>query len=764
MHQIGKSYRIKGLYPSFARLVSLRSTASTAGVVRVVKPNMWNSREGSSDHSSKVDCSILENRPVGSMERTDRVTNDVRVADLFRKYKQDVNNPSVIVSVIDALASIGVEGGILTRFPGFIHLMSDAVKLMNRGSFSSAEIISIIGNLSKLGIRKLSGKTDGLDFDSLSIGLSNQLVSHLESVPKTDLMNSLRLVECDMKISLDDYFYYCLNKELIDWATEQTSSLPVDAYIREVLGPLQNLTLAPIFTRTNVLDNPAIQSKMIHLIRSKSLGPLLTIELISNLQSTGSKSKFFSVIQTGISEILESSNRDRLLADMTDLATIVSGLPSEPLLRDPKIQSELESILLGHLASQPTDSKSIRNVVNCVSDLVVSNGFEPEREILVLAAPVIRNNVSILSQIPENKISNLFYIYSKGFVDFNNDLFRSVCADLEGFVIGRLPKLSSAQLAKLSLSFASGIVNHRNSFRALQASIRRRIDDFSPIEFTEAVFGLAHGGLLIKSTLVPCINRIAEQVSSNYLPKLAWSVAVADYSVPSTWEILISRIEREICNNPQTLESLSSSDESHLYETLVTAKVNNWSPMSRSLDRRLAHFDSRRVKRSEPKITSVIPQMNIEIKQDVDSPTGAKFAALKIPAYLPEYRLILDLTTEPIVHVGSGVTGGSAKLRHNLWSNLGYNVIAVSDAQFTNGEDDRAVVLGKIIDQFVAELEQLPKNPIEPELSGRDQLSRFWQSRDDKREKTTTTESTWESRPANARNNRLDNSQWASRA
>jgi hypothetical protein len=148
---------------------------------------------------------------------------------------------------------------------------------------------------------------------------------------------------------------------------------------------------------------------------------------------------------------------------------------------------------------------------------------------------------------------------------------------------------------------------------------------------------------------------------------------------------------------------------------------------------------------------------------------------LSLPIYIPEYKLVLDVTAEPIVHSGSGVTGGSHRLRHLVWSKLGYNVIAVPDTQFENASTvtEKASILGSVINQFVSELKELP----EPDMSNRPNqrdasLKEIWSSRDDKRQPrqqlTKSDESTqWESRPANARrrvaNNSLDNSQWSSR-
>jgi len=246
-------------------------------------------------------------------------------------------------------------------------------------------------------------------------------------------------------------------------------------------------------------------------------------------------------------------------------------------------------------------------------------------------------------------------------------------------------------------------------------------------------------------------------------------VAVADYTVPSTWDILMSRIEKEILNKPETLGSLSLSEETILYETLVGVKVNGYTEISRAVDRRLAQFDSSRPEPQEPSIISLLPKLDLAMKLNVAPPTGAKFSALRIPAYVSQHRLILDLSTDSIVHPGSGVTGGSAKLRHSLWSKLGYNVIAVSDSQFSNctTDEEKISALRNIVDQFVVELSELPAEPIEPELSGREKLGRFWKSREQvETKKVEDQDSVWESRPANAspRRNRLDNSQWTSRA
>jgi hypothetical protein len=255
---------------------------------------------------------------------------------------------------------------------------------------------------------------------------------------------------------------------------------------------------------------------------------------------------------------------------------------------------------------------------------------------------------------------------------------------------------------------------------------------------------------------------------------------VADYSLPSTWDILLNRIESEILTKPSVLDSISQVDESLLYESLVGAKICRFGEISKSIERRLSQFDSR-AKTSHNFSTptqvdyeSILTEIGLKYSRNV-LPIRAKFSLLSLPIYIPEYKLVLDVTAEPIVHSGSGVTGGSHRLRHLVWSKLGYNVIAVPDTQFENASTvtEKASILGSVINQFVSELKELP----EPDMSNRPNqrdasLKEIWSSRDDKRQPrqqlTKSDESTqWESRPANARrrvaNNSLDNSQWSSR-
>jgi len=748
-----------------------RRVSHVAGVVRVVKPTAWNSRESTSIPHLNSQSVPLTNHSEAPRERVERVSVDVRVSELFRKQREDPTNVTVCLSVIESLSLMGLDGTVLCKFPGFVSLMHDLSMAMNKNTLSSTELIETISSLHKIGIKNIPGSTE-IDFVEFSTSISNQLVHLLESIPKPDLMRSIQRLEADMKIPLDEYFYWCLDKELKTWATN--TSQPAHGYIKDVLGPLQVLTIPSIYKKTKVLSDSTIQSRMIDSL--ESMNQLLVIELVSNLQNTGDKENFFSVIQSGISRLLIPENRDRLEQDISDFSVVVSGLPEEALLRDSAVQVELEKILIGHAI--PTESRLIVKYLNAVSDLVI--GGRRSIEILEKTIPIIRDNITVLSQMKADRISNLFYMYSKASLE-NPEVFRSVCSDLEGFVVGRLPALSPRQLANLSLAFGSGIVNNGNSFKALGASIRRKAKSFNPIELTDALYGLAYGGLLVKSTLVESgINQVISAAPVTCLPKLSWSIAVADYGVPSTWDLLLNRLDNEVLTNPNVLDALiGQMDESNLYQGLVAAKVGQLGEISKSIERRLAQFDSSSAATvstsSELDYGAILNEIGLKHSMDI-LPIRAKFGFLKIPVYIPEYRLILDLTKEPIVHIGSGVTGGSARLRHSLWSKLGYNVIAVSDSQFDSATSltESASVLGTVINQFVSELSDIPV--ADTRSTGRERIKDLWSSRDDKPRRNITEEGTkgkandavWESRPATARRRQANNSdtldsQWSSR-
>jgi hypothetical protein len=162
------------------------------------------------------------------------------------------------------------------------------------------------------------------------------------------------------------------------------------------------------------------------------------------------------------------------------------------------------------------------------------------------------------------------------------------------------------------------------------------------------------------------------------------------------------------------------------------------------------------VKRSEIDYHKLLEIAGLTSRADVLSSA----AMVQLPIYIPEYKLVLDVTKAPIAAAG-GMTNGSVKLRHSIWSKMGYNVIGISDSQFDGvaSETERAALLGTIIGQFVSEVSAVA-NPVREESRKPVQ----WSSR--KEQSGRSAEDQWESRSESKKTSRASappSSGWASR-
>ena len=667
------------------------------------------------------------------MDKVERVTMDVRVADLFRQYKQNPSK-SVMTNVLENLAVMGLPGSVLARFPGFIQLVADLASTLNKSELSADEVVKLSEVLVKIGIH--NREKSAIDMASLAEGFSNQLVSVMDSINKPDLAKTVYRLEKDMKLKLDSYMYWALNKEMGRWATE--ASVPEQEFIQHVLGAVQLLAQPPVVQHMGSLFSSAdLEGKMIDLIKTERLNSLQTIQLIVSL-----KSQFPQMAQVGISAVIRNYHA-KLESSITDLNVLTSALPVDGSKRDFQVQASLVGILLTHLSKKLEVASDVHAVLDCVAQLIVDPSNEAENQVLALAAKLVLENPLVVSAMDPDQVANLYYQYAMGVVSTPEDdsesreLFRSVCRQTESDVVGRLPRISPTQLSRLSLSFASGIVHHTNSFKALAATIRRSASLFTPSAFTDACYGLAFGGLLSRSILVDGdVVSVVPSVPIKSVPKLAWSVAVAGYSIPVMWEALMSRIENEILLKPRMLQRLTPNDECILYELLVAMKYNQHASVSKNAMRRIAQFEASwkpPVSPSEVDYDKVLGIVNVAYDKDVV--LADKFAMLKIPIYIPEYKLILDVTKDPVSIAGA--TNGSCKLRHSIWANLGYNVIAISDSQFATASDDteKASVLGGIISQFVLEIQSVKSTDPAPKQNNawdsRPKPDYAWDSRAD---------------------------------
>ncbi|TEB19968.1 hypothetical protein C9890_0124 [Perkinsus sp. BL_2016] len=621
--------------------LSLIRRASNVGVVRIVKAPVATENVAIQQRDTGIQTPLL-NRSNTLSQAGDRVSVDVRASDLFRQFKLN-SEKSNLISVLEGLAGMKLDGAVLSKFPGFIEVVQSLNEKMLSCKLSSEEFTTIVDLLWRLGVR------NNADFGDISSGFSTQLVALIDELPKTQLVKIISRLEIDLRVPLDSYTYWCLNKELNRWASD--GSITDHEYIRNVLGPLQVLAqkelknaFKPVFT------NKKIENRIVSLIEGAHLNGVQIIELILKLKDAG----YPQMIQSGIQAVL-TIHQEKLLVNLGDTAVLVSALPRDASMRNKDVQSRLIQILLGHYKSdKELTSERIRMLLKCTGELVIDGQDVDEVEVIRLAVPLIADNALILSKMDPDTLTNLHYVSAMAAVT-EKEPFLSLCSRTESVIVGKLPKVSPSELAKLSLSFASGILSHPNSFRALGATIRDKAALFAPADFVDAVYGLAYKGLISKGILVEGnIDSVALKIPASALPRLAWAMAVAGHSVVPVWDTVIQRIEKEILINPDMLEKLSKADECMLYESLVAVKVNRVVPLSKSTDRRIGQFQMTwKRPESELDYAKMIQAAGLEVRTDFQ-PRQLEFALTTVPIYLPEYRLVIDASRNSMVEDSNG--------------------------------------------------------------------------------------------------------------
>lgn len=679
------------------------------GVVRIVKTP----QSESSTSQPECESAPLFNRTSTASEDPDRVTIDVRVADLFRQYKQK-SEKSVILSVLDNLSTMGIDGKILVKFPGFVQLVEDLAAKASRSELSSEETLKATAMLANLGVRESS------KFKDIGASFSNQVVGIIGALSKRDLVKLLARLVGDMRMTLDAYATWCLNKEFNRWATD--ASISDEEFIRDVLGPLQVIAQDQLVDYFRpVLSNPSIESRIISLINERKLKSVQIVELIMKLRN----SEFTAMAQAGIASVL-SSHKEKLLNNLKDVSVLISALPKDPATRDASVQSELVEILLHHFKSEQesVSADRIRSLLTCASGLLSDVNSPHELEILGLVAPLVRDNALIVSKIKANTLADLFHTAAVAAVSSHSEAarepFMTICSQIESVIVGNLPSLGPAELAKMSLAFASGVRTHVNSFRALAATIRQKAPTFGPSDFVDAAYALAYKGLISKAILVEGrVEDVVRAVPVAALPRLAWAVAVSGLSMSSVWDTLMKRIEREILIKPDALGKLTNTDESMLYEVLVACRLNQYWNLSGNAVRRMGQFQQswkQPVAKSEIDYEKLLEGANIKVVKDFKRLKTLDLALLDVPLYLPEYRLVIDASKTPLVEAG-GLTHGSVKLRHALWARMRLNVIGIADSQFSGcaTDADRAAMLGSVIGEFASEIQLERKEVRDPQ-------------------------------------------------
>jgi hypothetical protein len=685
---------------------------STGGVVRIVKPPME-----TESPSAPLRHAPLMNQPTSQAEKIERVGMDVRVAELFRQFQQDRTNKGVILNVLQGLSVMGLEPLVIAQFPGFHSLIEALCSVVATDPLTPQETVDMIECFHRLELHRPNGigACAGLpDFDALTTTLSNQLVLVLDQLPMIKLLALVQVVSLDMNMELDSYFFWCLDKELSVWALNR--SVDDATFIRDILGPLQQLTVAPLSSRSNFLATSVeFQEKLIRLIDEGKLSSALMMELVINFKSSR-KDQLVPIVQRCVRNIIGES-RELLELSVTDTQVLASALPANPVMRDSAVQSSLESILRIQLSNPtPTDSATISNLIDCVASIVVPG--DSADELLSLAAPLVEENLSVLTTLSANSVARLYHVFASGSMtnSTNSYRYRAICDSMHGLAVGRMMSMNGDSLARLSLAFASGIASRGTSaFGALSASIRNRVKKFSPAEFVSAVYGLAYAGMLTKSTLIRgrvTSSGFVESVPVQDLPKLAWACATADLFTPLLWDRLFQRLDNDILQKPKILESLSSVDASVLYEVLVAARVvMNFDKKTESMvERRIADLTSSWSPVSPVSTIdyqALLTQLNFDATTTL--PKGSainrypKMNFVDIPVFVPKYNLVLDVTADSAIHSASTKPNGSTMIKHNLWTKLGYNVIAICDAQL--GSTDPVSTLGGIMKEFVAELD-----------------------------------------------------------
>ncbi|KAF4673054.1 hypothetical protein FOL47_011063 [Perkinsus chesapeaki] len=611
--------------------------------------------------------------------------------DILRAYLSGKKEPARMVLALRQLAGHHqnvekIEG--LENLQEYQRLLEDMGASFDLARFSGAEVSEVAEYLRILGA---PGVTD--PSKQLAKRLSFQICERLHELSPVERIRTIYVITTWLGLRLDDYTHWALQESIDDWI----DSPEVDD--ATVLPALYLLCEPGMRKRSyKVLAKPKVFTRMEGMVNRLEID-----QLVDMVRALGKHQAQKSIVVKAL---------ERLEANPEKISD--GSLPSlAPFLQSTEAGSPDLSGVAAHarkrLSNIIADESSINR--NAVASLVVELAKMPSisEGVLDEAVEMIRLSAS---QLGADVLPKLLLLYTAEGKPLH---------ELEVAVMGCLREIQPKGIAKLCLAAAAGGLREKEAMVALYGECLDRARRFDPEDFIDAFYSMSLAGLVNDDALVDKVDieKIIRNSPVSALPSLAWSLVVANFNRPMPWSVLCSRIiqdpTRAIGDVQFDAMGVCVKGDPHqaalLYEALASAAAMKWfvidepsvvagmeswkaawtskfcrpgnlshSPVQ--LDSIEQGLQQQQDPSSRMPWTDILNKLDISHRMDVE--IGYKWPLWDVPILMSELSCVIDpkLKKSQIVHYYSGLTTGTAKLRHRIWNAKGYAVFGIGDDQF----------------------------------------------------------------------------------
>ncbi|KAF4654376.1 hypothetical protein FOZ61_008316 [Perkinsus olseni] len=592
--------------------------------------------------------------------------------EILKVYVSGKSEPGRIVIALKQLAGHHqnveeIEG--LENLPEYQRLLDDMGAALDLARFSGPEISELAEYFRILGAPGVANPSR-----QMAKRLSFQICERLHELSPVERIRTIYVITTWMGLRLDDYTHWALHQSIDSWI----DSPEVDD--AAVLPALYLLCEPSMRKRSHkVLTKPKVFTRMEGMVDR-----LEVHQVVDMVRALGKHEAQKSIVSKALTRLAANPGRipDRSLPALAGFLS--STDPASPDMSP--VAAYARKRLSDVLADQSVNRNDAAHLVVELAKMpTVADGVLDE------SAEMIRTSANHLDR---EVLPQLLLLYTAE---------GKPMRELEISAMAGLREIQPKGIAKLCLAAAAGGMREKDALVALYGECLDRARQFDPEDFIDAFYSMSLAGLVNDDALVEKVDieKIIRQSSVSALPSLAWSLVVANFSRPLPWSVLCSRIIEDPARAVGDVEFDDHGDcvkgDPHqaalLYEALASAAALKWFVIDEpsvvaGMEKWKVAWRSTQAQQDPPSRMPWEEILNkLDISHQMEVEVGYKWPLWEMPILMSELSCVIDpkLRKSQIVHYYSGLTTGTAKLRHRIWNAKGYAVFGIGDDQFPEG-------------------------------------------------------------------------------
>ncbi|KAF4746683.1 hypothetical protein FOZ63_028305, partial [Perkinsus olseni] len=589
--------------------------------------------------------------------------------EILKVYVSGKSEPGRIVVALKQLAGHHqnveeIEG--LENLPEYQRLLDDMGAALDLARFSGPEISELAEYFRILGAPGVANPSR-----QMAKRLSFQICERLHELSPVERIRTIYVITTWMGLRLDDYTHWALHQSIDSWI----DSPEVDD--AAVLPALYLLCESSMRKRSHkVLTKPKVFTRMEGMVDR-----LEVHQVVDMVKALGKQEAQKSIVSKALTRLAANPGRipDRSLPALAGFlrSTDQAGPDMFP------VAAHARKRLSDVLADQSVNRNDAAHLVVELAKMpTVADGVLDE------SAEMIRTSANHLDR---EVLPQLLLLYTAE---------GKPMRELEISAMAGLREIQPKGIAKLCLAAAAGGMREKNALVALYGECLDRARQFDPEDFIDAFYSMSLAGLVNDDALVEKVDieKIIRQSPVSALPSLAWSLVVANFSRPLPWSVLCSRIIEDParavgdveCDDHGVCVKGDPHQAALLYEALASAAALKWFVIDEpsvvaGMEKWKVAWRSTQAQQDPPSRMPWEEILNkLDISHQMEVEVGYKWPLWEVPILMSELSCVIDpkLGKSQIVHYYSGLTTGTAKLRHRIWNAKGYAVFGIGDDQF----------------------------------------------------------------------------------